>query len=316
MVQEINKVVVGLSHTKLDVELIEYMNFISQTFKIREIHFVHVLNIHIPEKVLEEFPNLEKDAIEERKAEVEEMVKEHCHEECDVVHKVSVIQSSNKLKGLLEAIDKFNADLIIIGRAAHKEKASVIIQRLARRAPCQLMIIPEGTVKRVTKYNKVKTILVPIDFSEYSAIALERAVSMARNSKNKYEVKIVCQYVYALPSGYHLSGKTEDEFAEIMCNNAQESYEEFLEDINTDGITLCVEFSRDDREDLTANIREMAIKLDADILIIGSKGRTATAALFLGSFAEKLITDNTHFRLLVVRKKHEYDGILDRIKKL
>ena len=316
MVQVIKKVVVGLSHTKLDIELIEYINFLSQTTEVEHIYFVHVINIHIPSKILEEFPNLENDAIAERRAEMEAIVNEHCHKECDANYSVEIIQSSNNLKGLLRAIGKFDADLAVIGRVADKEKSSIITQRLARRSPCQLLIVPEGYNKRIEGGRHIKTLLVPIDFSEYSAMALERALKFARRNKRKHEVEIVCQYVFALPSGYHLSGKTEDEFSDIMCKNAKESYEEFIEDINIEGVEVRAVFSKDINDDLTSDIRDLAKEIDADAIIIGSKGRTATAALFLGSFAEKLINNSTNFSLLVVRKKKEYDGILDRLKKL
>ena len=88
-----------------------------------------------------------------------------------------------------------------------------------------------------------------------------------------------------------------------------------IEDINTDGVNVRVVYSKDYNDDLTSDIRDLAIEIDADGIIIGSKGRTATAALFLGSFAEKLINNTTNFSLMVVRKKKEYDSILDRLKK-
>jgi nucleotide-binding universal stress UspA family protein len=187
---------------------------------------------------------------------------------------------------------------------------------LARRAPCQILIVPEGINKRIEGGVHLKTLLVPIDFSEYSALALERALAIARRNKHKHEIEIVCQYVFALPSGYHLSGKSEEEFSDIMCTNAKESYEEFIEDINTEGVNVRVVYSKDINDDLTSDIRDLAGEIDADGIIIGSKGRTATAALFLGSFAEKLINNTTNFSLLVVRKKKDYEGILDLLKKL
>jgi nucleotide-binding universal stress UspA family protein len=316
MVEAIKKVVVGLSHSNLDVELIEYINFLAEATEVEHIHFVHIIKLHVPSSILKEFPNLENDAINERRTEVEKLVEEHCHKECDVSHSVEVIQSSNNLKGLLQAIGKFDADLVVIGRQANKEKASVITQRLARRAPCQLLIVPEGTVARQDGGTNIKTLLVPIDFSEYSSLAVERALAIARRNKEKHEIEVVLQYVFALPSGYHLSGKTEKEFSDLMCTNAKESYADFIHDIDTEGVKVRTVYSQDTNDDLTSDIRDLAVEIDADGIIIGSKGRTATAALFLGSFAEKLITNTTNFSLLVVRKKKDYDSILDRIKKL
>lgn len=317
MLQPIKKIVVGLSHSLLDEELINYSNFLAETTEVDHIYFVHIVNLHLPEKVLAEFPYLEKEALAERKQEVEDLVAKHCHDGKRIVsHSVEIIQSSNKLKGLLKAIVDFNADLVVIGRIKDKEKSSVVTQRLARRAPCQILIIPEGAYKRIDGGMQIKTVLVPIDFSEYSSLSLDRAIRFARRNKERHEIDIVCQYVYRLPSGYHLTGKSESEFSDIMCANAKEGWDEFIEEVDTEGINIRIVYSEDINDDLTSDIRDLAIEIDADVIIIGSKGRTATAALFLGSFAEKLINNSTNFSLLVVRKKKEYDGILDRIKKL
>ncbi len=318
MVQKINTVVVGLAHNELDKEIINYINFLGETTEAKMIHFVNVVNLHLPAKVLAEFPNLEQEALNERQKEVEKLVKKHCHLPDTMRYDVSILQSSNKLKGLIEAIGKFDADLVVVGRSKNKERKSVVTQRLARRAPCQVLIVPEGSYERLKHRHGVKTLLVPIDFSDYSAMALERAIDIARLNKKRLgnEVKIICQHVFTLPSGYHLSGKTEEEFAEIMKKNAQASYEEFIKEIDTKGTHIEVVYSQDTNDDLTSDIRDLATELDVDGIIIGSKGRTATAAFFLGSTAENLITNNTQFTLLVVRKKRDYDGILDRIKKL
>jgi nucleotide-binding universal stress UspA family protein len=316
MVPQIKTTIVGLSNTKLDDELIQYVNFLIDTSELERIYFVHVINLHIPEKILSSFPDLERGAIAERKAEIEATVSAHFDTGSGIDYSVEVVQSSNTLKGLIMSIGNYDADLIVIGRTANKDRDSVITQRLARRAPSQILIVPEGMIRRIGGGADIKTLLVPIDFSDYSAMALERALAIARGNRHKHEIEVVCQYVFALPSGYHLSGKSEDEFADIMCTNAKESYADFIADIDTSGVKVRPVFSRDRNDDLTSDIRDLALEIGADGIIIGSKGRTATAALFLGSFAEKLINNTTNFSLFVVRRKKEYDGILDRLKKL
>lgn len=317
MTQEIKKAIVGINHSSLDVELIDYMNFVAHTTKLEHVFFTHVIDLQLPPNIKKEFPNLKSEAIEERKNEIKTVIEEHLDKDLFTInYSIEIIESSNSLKGLSQAISKFDADIVVIGRAAHKDKHSVITQRLARRAPCQLLIVPEGISKRIAEGKKFQTILVPIDFSKYSSLAFDRALKVAKRNKDLHEVEIVCQHVYQLPSGYHLSGKTEEEFAQVMCDNAKELYNEFISQFDISDVKVRMVYSRDINGDLTSDIRDLACEIDADVIIIGSKGRTATAALFLGSFAEKLITNTTHFSLMVVRKKKDYDGIIDRIKKL
>jgi nucleotide-binding universal stress UspA family protein len=52
------------------------------------------------------------------------------------------------------------------------------------------------------------------------------------------------------------------------------------------------------------------------VIIIGAKGRTAAAALFLGSFAEKMIQAELKYPLLVARPKGKIAGLMDLIKGL
>ena len=104
MLQPIKKIVVGLSHTHLDAELIDYSNFLAETTEVDHIYFVHVVNLHLPDKILAEFPDLEKEALAERKQEVEDLVEGHCKDTKRLVsHSIEIIQSSNNLKGLLIA---------------------------------------------------------------------------------------------------------------------------------------------------------------------------------------------------------------------
>jgi len=165
--QDIKRIVVGLSHTYLDAEVIHYMNFIAHTTQVEHIYYVHIIDVRLPENVLKQFPDLEQAALEDRRKEIEAVVEKHLDKAlvtCD--YSIEIEQSSNSLKGLSRVVGKFDADLIVIGRVANKDKNSIITQRLARRAPCQLLIVPEGQAARIAEGKKLSTILVPIDFSD------------------------------------------------------------------------------------------------------------------------------------------------------
>jgi len=313
--QRIKKVLIGLNNTPLDQELIEYAGLMVNVTGAEELFFVHSLDFHLPHQIKREFPQLEEEALSERKEELTKLVEQHFHPDREIKFSVEVRKSSNVLKGFIHIIGERNIDLVIIGRKANKSKSGVFIQRLARRAPSQLLIVPEGTIIKIQKGSPITKLLVPVDFSEYSVLALERAIRIARLNK-KDKVEIVCQHVYTVPSGYHYTGKTHEEFADVMKQNAIAEYKTFIEPIDTKGINISLVVSEDINEDKTTDIRDLAKEINADGIVIGSKGHTATAALFLGSVAEKLIRNTTQFTLLVVRKKGDYESIIDHLKKL
>ena len=300
----------------MDIELIEYVSRFVDISEATEVHFLHTVKFSLPKEIRESFPELESTALKDRQESIEAVVREHFHPTREVITTTSIVSSVNKLKGVVEAIGKYDIDLTIVGRSASKSKYSVVIQRLARRAPCQLLIVPEGTIKRIDSNDILHKFLVPVDFSEYSKLALERAIMMgARNNQNN-DVEIVCQHVFSVPSGYHYTGKTKKEFAQIMKKNAQETFDDWITTFDTKGVKITSVLSEDINEDKTSDIKDLAQKIDADCIVIGSKGSTATVALFMGSTAERLVKNAVNFTLMVVRKKGDYQGIMDQIMKL
>ena len=278
----IKKMVVCLDQTSLDQTLIQHAAFIAQVNQTKKIYFVNVIkNLSIPKEVLEEFPNLVENMVNERQEAMESMVKK-----------------------ILKLAEEKSADMILIGRKVHLPGTGVASTRLARRASCSLLIVPEGSV------TKMKRLLVPSDFSDYSKDALEEAIMIAEKHGG---LEIVCQNVFTVPSGYHYTGKTYDEFTQIMRMHAEINYKKFIRKIDTKGNTITPVYTQDVNDDPVEEIVAKAKEIDADGIIIGAKGRTAATALFIGSMAERLIQYNDSIPLLVTRPKGKNAGILDYI---
>ena len=183
--QPIKKVLVGLKNTPLDVELIEYVSILVDISEAAEVHFLHTVKFNLPSEIKKNFPELETTALGDRKKDIDKLVESHFHPTRKVATSTEVRSCVNNLKGVLQVIGERDIDLVIIGRVANKTKTSVFTQRLARRAPSQLLIVPEGTIKRIENNEILHKFLVPVDFSEYSELALDRAIMMgARNNQN------------------------------------------------------------------------------------------------------------------------------------
>ncbi|MCK5102333.1 MAG: universal stress protein, partial [Cyclobacteriaceae bacterium] len=113
---------------------------------------------------------------------------------------------------------------------------------------------------------------------------------------------------YEVPTGYHLSGKSFNEFAEIMKKNAEDSFNEFVSQYNTKGKKIDAKYELDENGNFAKKIYQFAVKEKANVIVIGSKGRTQAAAVLLGSIAEKLIKLNAQIPLIVVKeRKHNLD---------
>ncbi|WP_296699748.1 universal stress protein [Algoriphagus sp.] len=302
----IKKLIVCLDQSPLDQTLVQYAEFIAKVNQTKKIYFVNVIkNLTVPKEVLEEFPNLVENMINERKESMEAIVKENFKNTKGISFSF-VVKEGSLSKKILKLSEEKSADMILIGRKVKLSGTGVASLRLARRASCSLLIVPEGTTPKLTK------LLVPSDFSEYSKDALEEAIMIAeKHGKNNLE--IVCQNVFSVPSGYHFTGKTYEEFTQIMQLHAEINYKKFIRKIDTKGIKITPIYTKDDDDDPVEEIVSKAVEIGADGIIIGAKGRTAATALFIGSMAERLIQYNDSLPLLVTRPKGKNAGILDYI---
>ena len=295
-----NKVLVGLDNSEMDVQLIKAACKICQLSGSKEVYFVNIVReFNYPDELVKEFPDIIDKALDERKSQIEANVNEHF--QCDVTHHY-IIEQGKPTRFLMGFVAKHKIDLMVLGRK------NVIITRLARRASCSMMVIPKNSKLDFEK------ILVPSDFSTYSKMAVEKAIVLAKKSTKKPQ--IIIQNVFQVPSGYHYTGKTYDEFAGIMKANAEKDYAAFSSDFNFGNLPVKVVYSIDKEDDVIATIYHKAKNMHADLIIIGAKGRNATTAIFIGSSAEKLVHLDKDIPLLVVRPKGKTAGLVEYLKEL
>lgn len=304
----IKNVLVGLDLTELDDTLIQFSALVADSSDAQQFTFVNIIkNLDIPDDVLKEFPDLKKNALKEREDQLKAKVKLYFQSKKDV--KVDfMVKAGRGAKSILELSSKLDIDLIVIGRKMTLPGEGVLATRLARRASCNLLIIPEGKELKMNKF------LVPIDFSEHSKLAIEKAVEIA--DRYDGDIEVIAQNVYSVPAGYHYSGKSYEEFAEVMKKHAMKDYDKFIKKINTKSTVINSVYNLDINDNLISDIKDLANVIHPDCIIIGAKGRTATTAIFLGSFAEKLITTDMKYPLMIVRPKGKNAGFIDYFKEI
>ena len=303
-----SKILVGLDLSDHDKDLMEAASKISSLSGSKEVYFINVIrDFSIPDKLRKEFPDLIEKAIEERRKSIEEKVAEYFkYEEAEVVVKV-LIEQGPVTKSFMKLIHQYRIDLIVLGKKNEKDAGGVLVSRIARRAGCSLLMLPKAPLS-------FKTIHVPTDFSNYSKSALEKAATLARRSKEPS--KLIIQHVYQVPVGYHYTGKSFKEFALIMKENAKTEFKRFVSKVKTDGLNIEEMYTIDKNDDVISAIYSTAKKIKADLIIIGAKGKTATAAIFIGSKAEKLVSLNTDIPVLVVRPKGKVAGFIESLQEI
>ena len=137
----------------------------------------------------------------------------------------------------------------------------------------------------------MKKVLVPLDGSKYSFIALEKARVLCEKFGSELIVITVVSDIVALNVDYKI---------DIISQNIA-SAEQMLHQVELDfkdsNIKLTTLYKVGD---ITREIVEQAEKNDVDLIVMGSRGLGMLSRTFLGSISHKVI-NNTDRSVLVVK---------------
>lgn len=300
-----SKAMIGLDLSEMDDIIIKKMAVFIKFLGIEKCYFIHVAkNLEIPKDILDKYPDLIAPTDESIEAIIKNKLQEY-NFPADIETEICVEEGNHPLDTFLRWAKIKDVDLIFLGRKETMEGSGVLADGVAKKAPCSVLLIQE---KRPVKFPK--KILIPTDFSDHNHIIYEFGewISEALNAE------LVPMHLYEVPNGYSKTGKSYEEFKEIMKENAQADFKKFVAKHNhTD---LDCEMVLNDGKNPGALIMDFALQIEADMILLGSRGRTKSAAILLGSTAEKLIHVNKFLPMLIFKKKGETMGFFDALFKI
>jgi nucleotide-binding universal stress UspA family protein len=131
----------------------------------------------------------------------------------------------------------------------------------------------------------IARIVVPIDFSDWSRAAVERAVALAGPTRAEITA------VFVLPrgattAGEEATGSCAAEAEDNMVSAIAEDVEEFLRPAQIAGLPLRVSFKKGDT---VTQILESARETAADVIVMGTHGRSGVERWMLGSVLDGVL---------------------------
>ena len=298
------RLLVAQNLTHMDKPVVRYAALISQMAKSEEIYYIHVNQyLDVPKEVLKEHPELISQLDGSSLEKMQETDHEYFNGHSEIKRDFKVIKGS-PLKIILKHIIDKDIDLILTGRKKDPHETRRLPVRMVRKAPCSVLLVPDETEPSLSK------ILVPVDFSEHSAKAMEIAVAFAA-AKGISDIQ--CLHVFHLPMGHYSTGKTDEEFTEIMKKNAQKEYQRFISGIDLKGVSATPEFVLSKKP--AKIIKQVIEREKIDLLVIGAQGRNAGAGVLLGIVTEDLLL-STQVPLMAVKKKGSGMNFLEALFKL
>jgi len=295
---------VGLDFTSMDEVLIKKALKFSELAKIEKLYFIHVAkDLSLPDEIREQYPDLLAPIDESLETEVKNVIKKH-HIHSDISIEV-IVEEGNPKETILRKSKIKDVDLLIMGRKTTLEGSGTLAKDLAQKAPCSVLFFTEDS-----SFDVPEKILVSLDFSEHSVLSLEFAHLLSK----ELGAKIVCFHVYEVPIGYHKTGKSYEEFAEIMKGHAEKDYQKLLAKHQLPEFE-CVFYLKGDTSKGDFLVKEAKAN-HADMIFLGSRGRSNSAAFLLGSFAEKVVNLNNEIPMLIFKKKRENMSFLEALLKI
>jgi nucleotide-binding universal stress UspA family protein len=176
-------------------------------------------------------------------------------------------------------------DLILVGHRQDHPLRRSLARRLATKAPSSVWLVPGNSPPLLRR------VLVPIDFSARSADALALACALAAQAR--------VSEVHTLHVYFDNSRTTYDEADAVIRGQEAETFRQFLAPINTGGVTVTPHFESGAHPAHT--IVRVAGELASDLVVLETRGRTASAAILLGSVAEETLLES---RVPVLIVKH------------
>jgi nucleotide-binding universal stress UspA family protein len=232
---------------------------------------------------------LEEDARDKIKA----MLPEELLEKEDIV---PIVRFGKPFLEVIQVAKEKDVDIITIGTHGRAGVDRVILgsvaERVVRKAHCPVMVV------RSEKYIGFKRIIVPIDFSDCSRMALEYAAATARAHRSKLTILHVYEGSFVEP--YIKAANSEEEADEIMkeIERVNETkYDEFLKTIDLSG----VEYEKLLKKGIPkTDIVETAMEQQANLIVMGTHGRSGIKHTLIGSTAEEVVR-TVHCDIVVVK---------------
>lgn len=297
------KLMVCLNLDEHDRYLVKYAGFISRMAKSEEVLFVYVSDsFDIPDEIKKIYPQLKSPPEEMVEKQILKSVDEHFngHESTKMVFKS---MEGPQLGMLVSCTKDYDIDLLIVGHHPNESAAKNLLpEKLARRAFCSVLVIPSNTKVYFDQ------ILVAVDFSDHSLNALDVGSAFAKAASLEY---IHVLNNYQVPSGHHKTGKTYEEFADIMLDNAKSKLRLALSKVDLKSVGIKPFFKN--TKNVIKGIQKFSDDLGATLIVVGARGRSGDiAAILLGSITEGLIR-TAQKPLLAVKEKGEGLNILEAI---
>lgn len=215
------------------------------------------------------------------------------------------VSAANGLPEILRSARDLDLELIVIGRHRPHDQlsASSVFLRLARKAPCSVLIVPAFAQARLSR------LLVYLDDAAPSRLALETAIALARATEDP-AAQVLGQTVFDVGYGYRFTSRSLPEAVRRWEGARRDIMDVFLSDVDTTGVPFDLAYTCSQRR--PEAILDLATVRTMDAIVLAGQYATAPAAMLLRNDTDRLLA-TASLPVLVVKRKGEVTRFLDAL---
>ncbi|WP_353684613.1 universal stress protein [Thermodesulfovibrio sp. 3907-1M] len=273
------KIYVAIDFKPATRSVLSYAVWLKDTFDCESLCLFHIMEYTLtPPAYLMPYISKEKKKIEEK---LKSLAEELGRMQVNVEFKVAFGRLIESIKEVIKDEKAF----AVMGFKTHITRPSTS-ERILKGLKVPVLIVKGEEFKEISpEAIKIKKILCPLDFSTYSLKALEIARKIAK--KWSSELKIL----HVVPEQKIRGIIEEPSEIEKYIGNLKEEAHQQIQKIDK---TLHYEvISGSPAEEILKKSKEV------DLIVLGSKGRSYTEAVIIGSVAESVIKNSVKPVLLI-----------------
>lgn len=304
---QFDHILICLDLSEMDDSLIRYTNFLVEKFKSKTVTFLHVMKSYeIPPDLVSAFPHLDQPLTEIVKEELQEKIDSLFLHEDETQTQVKVVEGSTT-DNIVRYAREHHITFTLMGKKIGYEGRGGIVRKVISIIPSSVLLISETTQPRI------EHVLVRMDFSKMSALALNMALQLQELTG----AKVSCHHTYKLPLKYFPQSSPEND-KKLMAHvqkHSRKEYEKFMKKLELDPEKILCTNALDPENDEAHILYKQALSMNADMIVIGSKIKSELADIIIDSTSEKLASVEKNIPVLIIKDRKQTIGFLKALFK-
>ncbi len=216
---------------------------------------------------------------------------------------VSDVVIGSPLVEILRRVQDVSADLLIVGMKGSTGRpggAGTVAAKCMRKAATRVLLVHENSPERFT------SVVACVDFSEASGRVVEQAVRICLQNKAHLHVMHAFYPPWKVLHYMAPTRQASPDYQEQYRQQLVDRLHQLLKPFETEVSQLNVDCHLLEMSETHEAVLEFKERTSADLIVIGTRGRTGLKALLLGTTAERIIRESPCSVLAVKPEGFEY----------